>query len=156
MMLSAKDLSELAVATWRLEKWISAVEVERKMAAKSSLRAIKGFLEKCSVEYHDITGSQFDYGLAVSVINNESDEQDEEKLIISEMVKPIILFQGTVIQHGQVILGKKADAPEETVSPDKTDTTPITGTISTANPDSASAVSDDARRSFEQFMQHFK
>lgn len=99
------DITEIAIAAWRLEKWLDNVNVERKMAAKSALRAIKKYLKENDIETLDLTGSKFDVGLAVSVVNNESDEVDEDNLIISEMVKPIIKERGAVIQYGQVILG---------------------------------------------------
>jgi LysM repeat protein len=107
------DITEIAVASWRLEKWLDNVNVERKMAAKSALRAIKKYLSENSIEVIDLTGSKFDVGLAVSVVNNESDETDEDKLIISEMVKPIIKENGAVIQYGQVILGDEVKKPKE-------------------------------------------
>ena len=113
-------VKELAVAAWRLEKWIGNVQVERKVAAKSSLRAIKKYLSDKNIEVLDLTGSPFDPGLAVSVINNESDENDETKLIISEMVKPIILENGSVIQFGQVVLGTSVKvAKANKVKPDE-------------------------------------
>lgn len=107
------DITEIAVAAWRLEKWLDNVNVERKMAAKSALRAIKKYLSENNIEVIDLTGSKFDVGLAVSVVNNESDETDEDKLIISEMVKPIIKENGAVIQYGQVILGDEVKKPKE-------------------------------------------
>lgn len=107
------DITEIAVAAWRLEKWLDNVNVERKMAAKSALRAIKKYLSENSIEVIDLTGSKFDVGLAVSVVNNESDETDEDKLVISEMVKPIIKENGAVIQYGQVILGGEVKKPKE-------------------------------------------
>lgn len=107
------DITEIAVAAWRLEKWLDNVNVERKMAAKSSLRAIKKYLSENNIEVIDLTGSKFDVGLAVSVVNNESDETDEDKLVISEMVKPIIKENGAVIQYGQVVLGDEVKKPKE-------------------------------------------
>lgn len=107
------DFTEIAVAAWRLEKWLDNVNVERKMAAKSALRAIKKYLSENKIEVIDLTGSKFDVGLAVSVVNNESEETDEDKLIISEMVKPIIKENGAVIQYGQVILGDEVKKPKE-------------------------------------------
>ena len=107
------DVKDVAVAAWRLEKWLDNIKVERKMAAKSSLRAIKRYLDENHIEVIDLTGTKFDVGLAVSVVNNESDETDEEKLIISEMVKPIIKENGAVIQYGQVILGDKVKKIKE-------------------------------------------
>ena len=108
------DISEIAVAAWRLEKWLDNVNVERKMAAKSALRAIKKYLQENNIEAIDLTGAKFDVGLAVSVVNNESDETDEDKLIIREMVKPIIKENGAVIQYGQVILGDELKQPTAT------------------------------------------
>lgn len=106
------EITEIAVAAWRLEKWLEHVNVERKMAAKSSLRSIKKFLEENEIEAIDLTGAKFDVGLAVSVVNNESEETDEDKLIIAEMVRPIIKERGAVIQYGQVILGDKVKQPK--------------------------------------------
>ena len=107
------DMTEIAVASWRLEKWLDYVNVERKMAAKSALRAIKKYLSENNIEVIDLTGSKFDVGLAITVVNNESDETDEDKLIISEMVKPIIKENGAVIQYGQVILGDEVKKQKE-------------------------------------------
>ena len=88
------DITEIAVASWRLEKWLDNVNVERKMAAKRALRAIKKYLSENNIEIIDLTGAKFDVGLAITVVNNESDETDEDKLVISEMVKPIIKKNG--------------------------------------------------------------
>lgn len=107
------DITEIAVASWRLEKWLDNVNVERKMAAKSALRAIKKYLSENNIEIIDLTGTRFDVGLAITVVNNESDETDEDKLVISEMVKPIIKQNGSVIQYGQVILGNEVKKPKE-------------------------------------------
>lgn len=107
------DITEIAVASWRLEKWLDNVNVERKMAAKSALRAIKKYLSENNIEIIDLTGAKFDVGLAITVVNNESDETDEDKLVISEMVKPIIKENGSVIQYGQVILGDEVKKPKE-------------------------------------------
>ena len=107
------DITEIAVASWRLEKWLDNVNVERKMAAKSALRAIKKYLSENNIEIIDLTGAKFDVGLAITVVNNESEETDEDKLVISEMVKPIIKENGSVIQYGQVILGDEVKKPKE-------------------------------------------
>ena len=101
------DITELAVASWRLEKWLDRVNVERKMAAKSALRTIKKYLHEKEIEVEDLTGERFDVGLAVTVVNNESEEAEEDKLLISEMVRPIVKEKGAVIQYGQVVLNEK-------------------------------------------------
>ena len=106
------DITEIAVAAWRLEKWLDNVNVERKMAAKSALRSIKKYLQEKEIEVVDLTGAKFDVGLAITVVNNESEETDEDKLLIREMVKPIIKEKGAVIQYGQVILGDEVKKPK--------------------------------------------
>ncbi len=101
------SMMELATAAWRLEKWLNNLKSERKMAAKSALRIIKKFLEENEIEIEDLTGRKFDVGLAISVINNESNQKTEDNLVISEMIKPIIKEKGTIVQYGQVIVGDK-------------------------------------------------
>lgn len=100
------NIAELAVAAWRLERWLENLNAERKMAAKKSLREIKSFLEASNIEIVDPLGWRFDPGLAVQVVNNEADDVDEEDLIIIQTNSPIIKENGAVIQPGKVILGQ--------------------------------------------------
>ena len=99
------DIKELAIAAWRLEKWIDSINVEKKMAGKSALRSIKKYLEEAEITTEDWTGQKYVTGLAVTVINNEDEEGDEEDLIIVEMVRPVIIEKGSVIEFGRVIIG---------------------------------------------------
>ena len=100
------DNIDIAIATWRLEKWLKTVEVERKAGAESALRILKNYLEEHNVEIIDMNGETFDSGLAVRVINNEYEGVSKENLVIQEMIKPVILENGAVRQFGQVIVGK--------------------------------------------------
>ena len=104
-MTNEPNIAELAVAAWRLERWLDNLVAERKMAAKSSLRSIKKFLEASNIEIVDPVGTKFDPGLAIEVINNEAADIDESELIIIETSAPIIKQNGAVIQYGRVILG---------------------------------------------------
>ncbi len=105
-MKEEPNLAELAVATWRLERWLSNLNAERKMAAKKSLRETKKFLEASGVEVVDPIGGRFDPGLAVEVVNNEEPDIDEDELIIIQTNAPIVKQSGSVIQYGKVILGQ--------------------------------------------------
>ena len=111
------DIKELAIAAWRLEKWIDSINVEKKMAGKSALRSIKKYLEEAEITTEDWTGQKFDTGLAVIVINNEDEDCDDEDLIIVEMVRPVILEKGSVIEFGRVIIGS---TPRSTIAEEKT------------------------------------
>ena len=73
-MQSGADIKELAVAAWRLEKWLDNLNSDRKMAAKSALRSIKKYIAALAVEVVDPVGSKFDPGLAIEVVNNDDDE----------------------------------------------------------------------------------
>ena len=105
------NVKDLATAVWRLEKWIDSLVVERKMAGVSALRSIKKYLESQEVTIVDPVGNKFDPGLAIEVVNNESDSEDEENLIIIETLTPNIYQEGKLIQHARVIIG---DAVKET------------------------------------------
>ena len=59
------NIKEVAIAYWRLQKWIASVDVDRKIAAESSLRTLKDFLKENDVEVIDLTGKQYDPGLSV-------------------------------------------------------------------------------------------
>ena len=99
------DIKELAVATWRLEKWLDNLNFDRKMAAKSALRSIKKYIAASAIEVVDPIGSKFDPGLAIEVVNNEAPEKPEEDLIIIETLAPYVYQNGELIQHARVIIG---------------------------------------------------
>lgn len=105
-MKEAPNIAELAVAAWRLERWLDNLNAERKMAAKKSLREIKKYLEASEIEIVDPLGWRFDPGLAVEVVNNEAEDIDEDELIIVQTNSPIIKQSGAVIQYGKIILGQ--------------------------------------------------
>ncbi len=104
-MTEKADIKELAIATWRLERWLDNLNSDRKMAAKSALRSIKRFIAASGVEVVDPIGSKFDPGLAVEVVNNEADDLDEESLIIIETLAPYVYQNGELISHARVIIG---------------------------------------------------
>ncbi len=104
-MSEKADIKALAIAAWRLEKWLDELDSDRKMAAKSALRSIKKFIADSGVEVKDPVGSRFDPGLAVAVVNNEAGGESEESLIITQTLSPYIYRDGELIQHARVIIG---------------------------------------------------
>ncbi len=110
--LKQDKLAEMALNYWRLSNWVNNVNVERKMQANSALRKMGGYLEKEGIELRDLVGQKYDDGYAADVMGIESDEDiPDEELIVIEMVKPIILYKGSVIKYGQVVLGDKVKNP---------------------------------------------
>jgi len=117
-MSDKADIKELAVAAWRLEKWLDNLNADRKMAAKSALRSIKKYISASGVEVKDPLGSKFDPGLAVEVVNNEAEDTQEDELVIVETLAPYVYQNGELIQHARVIIGtavKEAKANNATV-----------------------------------------
>ena len=57
-----KKLADLALAYWRLNNWVTNVNVERKTAALSSLRQINKYLKENEIEIKDFLGQQYDSG----------------------------------------------------------------------------------------------
>lgn len=114
-MANETDISSLATAAWRLEKWLNGIDVDRKMAAKSSLRAIKKYIEACGASISDPTGAKFDPGLAIDVVGNEDESAAEEDLIIIETLAPYVYQNGELVQYARVILGTnlKEESPAE-------------------------------------------
>ena len=99
-------MEELALAYWRLAKWVDAADVEHKMAATSALRQMKKFLDENNIEIIDYIGQKFDSGYSVDVLGRKSGEDlPEEDLVIVETVRPIILENGEVVKYGQAFLG---------------------------------------------------
>ena len=108
------NIKEVAIAYWRLQKWIASVDVDRKIAAESSLRTLKDFLKENDVEVIDLTGKQYDPGLSVEVLFFEDEDADSENIpTIVEMTQPIIIQNSSVIEFGQVVIAKN---PETTTS----------------------------------------
>lgn len=123
-MQNNADIKELAVAAWRLEKWLDNLNSDRKMAAKSALRSIKKYIAAMEVEVIDPIGSKFDPGLAIEVVNNEAPEALEEDLIIIETLAPYVYQNGELMQHARVIIGtlvKEAKPNNEIIEEPKHD-----------------------------------
>lgn len=99
------NIAELAVAAWRLERWLDNLNAERKMAAKKSIREIKKFLDASNIEIVDPLGWRFDPGLAVEVVNNEAEDVEDDKLLIIQTNSPVVKQNGAVTQYGKVVLG---------------------------------------------------
>ena len=99
-----EELCSLATAIWRLKRWSD--KNQDVMEVKSVAYSLMKYITEQNIEIIDLTGERFNDGLAVSIIDSSDDEQP----YIVQMLKPIILQNGSVIQYGQVCLGKKGGA----------------------------------------------
>ena len=102
------DVGDVALAYWRLNKWVESINTSRKTAATSSLRLLNNYLQKSNIEIKDFLGQQYDVGMAVDVISKDSaKDRPENDLIISETLSPLILQNGEIVKFGQVTLGNE-------------------------------------------------
>jgi hypothetical protein len=100
-------LAELAVEWWRLDRWAGGSEPTASHA-RHVARRLGRFLEERELSVLDITGRRYEPGLAVEVVDVVSEGAAEATEVVEEMLTPIVLWRGTVVRHGQVIVRRKA------------------------------------------------
>ncbi|MBA3243120.1 MAG: hypothetical protein H0T60_18020 [Acidobacteria bacterium] len=102
-------LAELAVEWWRLERWAGGAEASASHA-RHVARRMGRFLTERELTVLDLTGCRYEPGLAVEVLDVVRDAgaggAQGAAEVIDEMVSPIVLWRGTVVRHGQVIVRK--------------------------------------------------
>ena len=104
--VSLSSLAELAVEWWRLERWAGDAP-ESAPQARHVARRVKGFLSAHGLEVLDVTGRAYEPGLAVEVLDAYADPTlPAGAQVVSETVSPIVLWRGSVVRYGQVVIRK--------------------------------------------------
>ncbi|HEU4597927.1 MAG TPA: hypothetical protein VFS10_22555 [Pyrinomonadaceae bacterium] len=103
------SLAELAVECWRLERWAGSFGPDAPVSpARHVARRLSKFLAARDVSVLDLTGRGYEPGLAVEVLDVVRDARTPPGIeVVEEMLSPIVLWRGTVVRHGQVIVRKK-------------------------------------------------
>lgn len=104
------SLVELAIECWRLERWLAAQGQEAATAqARHVARRLGKFLSERELHVLDLTGQQYAAGLAVEVLDAlESPDVPEGLELIDETITPVVMWRGTVVKHGQVVISRHA------------------------------------------------
>ena len=97
------NIYAVALACWRLEKWINNLSTDRKMSAFNSIKRIKEYLENEGIEIIDFTGRRYDVTFPVTVIN---EDEITDGCVIIEMTKPVIISKDGSGKNGEVYVGK--------------------------------------------------
>lgn len=104
-----QSLAELAVEWWRLERWAGDA-TESAPRARHVARRMKSFLDAHGLEVLDVTGRAYEPGLAVEVLDAYTDASlPTGARVIDETVSPIVLWRGSVVRHGQVVIKTSND-----------------------------------------------
>jgi hypothetical protein len=94
----------LAVEWWRLERWAGDAS-ESPPQARHVARRMRGFLDAHGLEVLDVTGRAYEPGLAVEVLDAYRDATlPAGAQLIDETVSPIVLWRGSVVRYGQVVI----------------------------------------------------
>jgi hypothetical protein len=104
--LSKDQIVTLALEIWRM--WSSVKSNSPNSDAHhDSVRKLMEVIEEAGCKFVDLTGQAYDAGLAVDILDTEVDrDQPVGALIVKEMVSPVIVWQGSVVHFGQVIVSK--------------------------------------------------
>jgi hypothetical protein len=108
MEVPLASLIELAVENWRLAAWLTKLDQEESIAhGRHVSRQLNKFLSERELTVLDLAGQPYEPGLAVEVLDVIPDEEmPDDKQVIDETVTPIVMWRGTVVQFGQVIIRK--------------------------------------------------
>ena len=102
--VSLSALAELAVEWWRLDRWASGAH-EAGAHARHVARRLAKFLSEQGLEVLDVAGRAYEPGLAVEVLDAFRDARlPPGAQVVDETVTPVVLFRGTVVRHGQVVV----------------------------------------------------
>ena len=109
----------LTVAHWRLAKWLEErtepSEVQQPALLRHVARQIGDVLSGLSLEAVDLTGKQYDPGMAAHVIDTLAGAVEGETTAhIAETVSPIVYWNKEVIKHAEIVTRRTlADASME-------------------------------------------
>jgi len=106
ILIDASVLVDLAVYAWRLDLWTKQESGTLSLTVpRYVVRGINKMLNQYNISAVDMTGSQFDSGLACDVVDSiEVDSLPPGASIIAETVAPIVNIDGQLARHGQVVI----------------------------------------------------
>ena len=102
---------DIAVEAWRFRRIFSSAlskldDTEANRYSNQYLyffRKVESALENADLKIVNVEGKEYDIGLPITPLNMDEFSQDD-KLIIEQMIEPIIMNSGKVAKTGTVIL----------------------------------------------------
>lgn len=106
-----KVLAGFALEVWRLSRLLEQnKDGPNAIGLRYSISKLMQLLDTSGISFVDITGQQYDAGMAVDILDTEGEKTEETTFYVKEMIAPIILIGDKFLTHGQVILERKTNA----------------------------------------------
>ena len=105
--IEKKDLIRFAIEVWRLRNFIEPLQDKKISMIRHSILNIFSLFEKEGMSFVDLKDQIYDAGMALEVIDVEENPSKLKGVnIIKEVIEPLILLNGQVINQGRAILEK--------------------------------------------------
>jgi hypothetical protein len=113
--LPLNALVDLAIESWRLNRWLAASEADRtKATPRQTARRLDAFIAEREITLSDITGRDYEAGLPVDISDTLDDPNlPEGTIVIDEVLSPIVSWRNTVVRHAKVVIRRAAVNPEK-------------------------------------------
>lgn len=108
----ARDIADLAIELWRLEKRLVKIEdklsIDENKSLCNSVDKIRRFVQKNDIEIADYTGQVYNEGMNLDILSSEKDPGLKlKKSIIYETHEPAVSHKGVLIRKAKVIIREK-------------------------------------------------
>ena len=102
--VTQEGIIDLVTIAWSIEKICLRSDTPAQMLPQLRYfgRRLAAVAQQLGAEAIDLTGRQFEEGLAVDVVDVSGSR--EQQLVIAEMVSPIVQLDGKVAKFGEVLL----------------------------------------------------
>lgn len=105
--IEKKVFIKFAIEVWRLRNCIEPIQEKKISIIRHSILNVFSLIEKEGISFVELKNQTYDAGMAVEVIDIEENPQRLKGVnIIKEVIEPLILLNGQILNPGRVILEK--------------------------------------------------
>lgn len=103
--IEKKDFIKCAIEVWRLRNRIEPIKEKQFAVIRHSILNLFSLFEKEGISFVELKNQTYDAGMALEVIDiEENPQRSKGSVIIKEIIEPLVLLNGRVINQGKVIL----------------------------------------------------
>lgn len=105
--IEKKVFIKFAIEVWRLRNCIEPIQERKISIIRHSVLNVFSLIEKEGISFVELKNQTYDAGMAVEVIDIEENPRRLKGVnIIKEVIEPLILLNGQILNPGRVILEK--------------------------------------------------